>query len=277
MYETFYGLKQKPFTLLPDPEFILPTHQHRTAMMMLEYALFNGAPFCVITGEIGTGKSVLVRNLLDRLENGITAGLITNTQASIGELLQWVLMAFNLDYVGKAKVELYQVLVNFIKSEYANNRRTVLIVDEAQNLGGQILEELRMLSNINAGKDQLLQMILVGQHQLRELLRQPQLEQFAQRIVVNYHLEPLTEEETETYIYHRLGVAGAENCRLFTEEACKSIYSYSGGVPRLINMLCDLALVYGYAEEASRIGVEIVHSVARDRLKHGIAPLKKKS
>ena len=276
MYESFYGLKQKPFTLLPDPEFILPTHQHRTAMMMLEYALFNGAPFCVITGEVGTGKSVLVRNLLNHLEHGITAGLITNTQASIAELLQWVLMAFNLDFKGKTKVELYQTLVNFINTEYANNRRTVLIVDEAQNLGLQTLEELRMLSNINAGKNQLLQMMLVGQHQLRELLRKPELEQFAQRIVVNYHLEPLTKEETENYIHHRLRVAGAENIRLFSESACGSVYEYSGGVPRLINMLCDLALVYGYAEEAELIGAEHIHSVAQDRLKHGIAPLKKK-
>lgn len=274
MYEIFYGLKINPFALSPDPDFILSTKKHRTAMILLEYATLKGAPFCVLTGEIGTGKTTLIQNLVNQLERNITVGLITNTHSSIGELLQWVLMSFKLPYQGKEKVALYQTLVDFLRQEYEKNRHTVLIIDEAQNLGLETLEELRMLSNINLGKEQILQIILIGQPGLRELLKDPKLEQFAQRIAIDYHLEPLTQEETETYIHHRLKVAGAEKPAIFTPSACNAVYQYSGGVPRLINLLCDLALVYGFAEDAETIEADIIHAVARDRQQCGLLPLK---
>jgi len=166
---------------------------------------------------------------------------------------------------------MYRRFIDFIIDEYAHNRRVVLIVDEAQNMAAETLEELRMLSNVNADKDQALQVILVGQRELRDTLRRPDLIQFAQRISVDYHLEPLSEEETVCYIRHRLEVAGG-NPLLFEEDACRAVYRYSNGVPRLINLLCDTALVYGYAEQHERIGTTLVTDVAREKQQGGIFP-----
>jgi len=273
MYKAFYGLSLNPFTVLPDPEFILPTRQHRMAMIMLESALMNGAPFFVLTGEIGTGKSTLVQNLLSSEERGITFGVINNGQASIGELLQWVLLAFKLPFTGKGKVEMYEILVDFVRQEFAQYRRVVLVIDEAHNLDLATLEELRMLSNINVGKQQMLQMILVGQSQLKDKLRQPELEQFAQRVVFDFHLTALSLDDSKTYIMHSLRVAGAEKLTIFTDAACESIHLYSGGIPRLINMICDMAMVYGFAEEQKVIGSKLVQAVAQDRQANGVIPL----
>ena len=216
---------------------------------MLQYGLSNQAGFTVITGGIGCGKTTLLRHLLDEIDDDVTVGLISNTQQNVGHLLQWVLMAFGLDYRGKSKVELYEAFHDFLIDEYAANRRTVLIIDEAQNLSADVLEEFRMLSNINADKDQVIQMILVGQPQLRELLRRPELEQFAQRIAADYHLTELSREETAEYIHFRTRTAGVER-PMFDKGATDLIYRYTRGVPRLINTLCDTALVYGFAEEA---------------------------
>ena len=237
MYEHFYGLREKPFSLLPDPEFLYPSHKHRMAMTLLEYGLSNQTSFSVITGGIGTGKTTLIRHLLNQIGRDITVGLITNTHRSFGDLLQWVLMAFNLEYAGKDKIALYQIFIDFLIREYARNRRTILIVDEAQNMSPETLEELRMLSNINTGKDQVLQVFLVGQPGLRDTLRRPDLEQFAQRIAVDYHLEGLNAAETREYIRHRIIIAGGDP-DLFEDAACEAIYRHSGGVPRLINLLC---------------------------------------
>jgi len=275
MYEAFFGLREKPFSLLPDPSFILATKKHRMAMALLEYTLMNGAPFCVITGEIGTGKTTLVQHLLNHMEGVFTAGVITNTHASIGELLQWVLMAFGLDYRNKSKTEMYQVLIEFLEHQHQSQRRTLLIVDEAQNLDTQTLEELRMLSNINVGQRQILQMILVGQPQLRELLKDPSLEQFAQRIALCYHLEPLSWDETHEYVKHRLEVAGATE-PIFTAEAILEIHRHSGGVPRLINILCDLSLLYAYVEESRKVTDHYVNEAIRMESSSGLLPLKKK-
>lgn len=208
MYEAFFGFKEKPFSLLPDPSFLYLGKRHSMALTMLQYGLMNQAGFTVIAGEIGCGKTTLIRHLLNNIDQDVTVGLISNTQREIGELLQWVLFAFNLEYRDKAKVELYETFVNFIIAEYSKNRRTVLIIDEAQNMASQTLEELRMLSNINADKHQVLQLILVGQPELRETLRRPELVQFAQRIAVDYYLNHLDLEETREYIYHRIKVAG---------------------------------------------------------------------
>jgi len=201
-----------------------------------------------------------------------TVGLISNTHRSFGELLQWVLLAFNLEHRDMDKVEMYRRFVDFIIDEYAHNRRTVLIIDEAQNMEAETLEELRMLSNINADKDQALQVILVGQRELRDTLRRPDLVQFAQRISVDYHLEPLSEEDTAGYIRHRLEVAGGSP-DLFTPAACKAVYHFTNGVPRLINLLCDTALVYGYAEQKQRIDARLIADVAREKQQGGIFPV----
>jgi len=273
MYEKFYGLRGKPFSLLPDPEFLYLSDKHRMALTLLEYGLWNQASFSVITGEIGAGKTTLIRHLLNQLDSDIVVGLISNTHSSFGELLEWILLAFNIDYSGKDKVGMYKAFVDFLIHEYASNRRAILIIDEAQNMSHQALEELRMLSNVNAEKDQVLQVILVGQPGLREHLRDPSLEQFAQRIAVDYHLGTLSLEETRNYIHHRIEVAGGDP-ELFTDEACEVIFQHSGGTPRLINILCDTTLVYGYAEQSTRIDVRLVSDVARDKQAGSILPLR---
>jgi type II secretory pathway predicted ATPase ExeA len=272
MYEVFYNLREKPFTLLPDPGFLYLSNRHRMALTMLEYGLMNQAGFTVISGDIGAGKTTLIRHLLNNMDQEHTVGLISNTHRSFGELLQWVLLAFNLEHRDMDKVEMYQRFVDFIIEEYAHNRRTVLIIDEAQNMGAETLEELRMLSNINADKDQALQVILVGQRELRETLRRPDLVQFAQRISVDYHLEPLSETDTAGYIQHRLQIAGGSPDS-FTPAACKAVFHFTNGVPRLINLLCDTALVYGYAEQKPRIDARLVADVAREKQQGGIFPV----
>jgi general secretion pathway protein A len=273
MYESFYGFKEKPFSLLPDPAFLYLSEKHRMALTMLQYGIMNQAGFTVITGEIGSGKTTLIRQVLDEADEDVTIGLVSNTHRHFGELLQWVLLAYGLDYREKRKVELYQTLADFIVREYSQYRRTVLIIDEAQNLSAEALEELRMLSNINADKDQVLQLILVGQPGLRHTLRRPELHQFAQRIAVDYNLRGLNLEETWNYIRHRLKVAGA-NPNLFDTKACAAVYYYTGGTPRLINVLCDTALVYGYAEQKRAIDAEIVCEVVREKARGGIFPIR---
>lgn len=276
MYEAFYGFREKPFSIIPDPGFLYFSPKHRMAFDLLEYGLMNQAGFNVITGEIGTGKTTLIRHLLSQMGPDVTVGLISNTHQSFGELLQWILFAFNLEYRGKEKVEMFHTFLDFLVQQYGQNKRAVLIVDEAQNMAADTLEELRMLSNVNADKDQVLQVILVGQAGLRDTLRRPDLEQFAQRIAVDYHLEALNQDETRTYIRHRINVAGVDNPGLFDDAACDAVYQHSQGVPRLINLLCDTALVYGFAEQKAKIDAQIVNDVAADKQKGGIFPVQEK-
>ncbi|MGD8854659.1 MAG: AAA family ATPase, partial [Gammaproteobacteria bacterium] len=257
MYESFYGFREKPFSLLPDSGFLYLSSKHRMALTLLEYGLMNQAGFTVISGDIGTGKTTLIRELLNQIDPQIKVGLISNTHRTFGDLMQWIALAFDLPHQGKDKVTLYRDFMEFIIRQYGQGRRTVLIVDEAQNMSPETLEELRMLSNVNADKDQVLQIILVGQRELRATLRRPDLIQFAQRIGVDYHLEPLNEEETRDYIRHRCRTAGGAP-DLFTDQACQQIHAATGGVPRLINMLCDTALVYGYAEQREKIDAALV-------------------
>ncbi|MGD2053149.1 MAG: AAA family ATPase [Gammaproteobacteria bacterium] len=272
MYESFYGLTTKPFSLLPDPEFLYLGKKHKVALALLEYALMNNAGFCVITGEIGAGKTTLLRRLLGSIEENITVGMITNTHQSFGELLDWVLSAFGIHQSGLSKVEMHQRLVDFLLEQYASNKTTLLIVDEAQNMPAATLEELRMLSNINSEKDLVLQVILAGQPGLKDTLRKPELKQFAQRISVDYHLDALNQAEACSYIQHRLVTAGATD-DIFTPAACRLIHQYSGGVPRLINLLCDTALVYGFADQQKLIDVDLVEEMVRERMENSILPL----
>ncbi len=271
MYESFYGLTEKPFTLLPDPDYLYLSQKHQRALTLLEYSMMNQAGFSVICGDTGAGKTTLIRRLLVGLGDDTKVGLITNTHHAFGELLNWVLMAFGLDGEGQSKAQMHQMFIRFLIEQYAQKKHTVLIVDEAQNMNADTLEELRMLSNINADKDQVLQVILAGQPALRETLRQPELMQFAQRIAVDYYLESLSIEETNAYIHHRLKVAGTE-ASIFTEAACEAIYKYSGGTPRLINLLCDTALVYGFAEQNKTIGEQLIHDVVSEQHSNSIIP-----
>jgi general secretion pathway protein A len=264
MYENFYGFKEKPFSLLPDPEFLYLSAKHSSAFSVLEYGMTGQAGFTVISGEVGSGKTTLVRSFIKQVGPEATVGLISNTPSSFGELLRWILYAFDLDYQGKETVELHEAFVQFLIAQYAIGRRCVLIIDEAQNLDIETLEELRMLSNVNSSKDLLLQVILVGQPELAETLSRPDMQQFAQRISISYHLKALTLEETHAYIRHRLAVAGGD-ATIFTDDACDALYILSQGVPRLINGLCDISLVYGFGEEMPQVDLETVLAVMEDR------------
>lgn len=274
MYEAFYGFREKPFSLLPDAGFLYLSKKHRMAQAMLEYGLMNQAGFTVITGEIGSGKTTLLRHMLGQIdfESNLTVGLVSNTHRSFGELLQWVLLAFKLEYQNKEKVALYQTFADFMTKEYNRGHRTVLIIDEAQNLSLEALEELRMLSNINADKDQVLQLVLVGQPGLRDMLREPELEQFAQRIAIDYHLDRLDLQETCEYIRHRTVIAGGSP-NLFETAACVAVHFFTHGTPRLINVLCDTALVCGFGEQKEQIDVDLIHDVVRDKTLGGILPV----
>lgn len=272
MYESFYGLRERPFTILPDPSFLYFGRAHSLAYAMLEYGLASPGGFTVITGDIGCGKTTLIRHLLGRLGPEIRAGLISNAQEGSGELLRWVLLAFGIDYRGGDAVELFDRLDRFLIEEYARGRRTVLIVDESQNLPPHRLEELRMLSNVNTDKDQLLQLVLVGQPQLRALLRRPDLLQFSQRVTADYHIDPLPAGESARYIAHRLNVAGRRE-PLFTADACALIHDVARGVPRVMNVLADAALVYGYAEGAPVVSAALVASVVDDKARAGSVQL----
>ena len=269
MYEKFHGFKEKPFSLLPDPSFLYMTRGHSMALTMLEYSLTNeSAGICVISGEIGSGKTTLIRKLLSNMEAQFITGLLTNTHSDFGSLLQWVSMTFGLDYKNMESVELYENFVNFAIEQYANGKRTVLIIDEAQNLSYKALEELRMLSNINADKNQVLQLIMVGQPELRETFKIQQLEQLNQRVTVSYHLSNLNQLEGSDYIRHRLEAAGGDP-DLFSDSACKAIWYHSRGVPRIINTLCDTALVYAFAEQKNRIDISLVNEIIHDRKESG--------
>ncbi len=272
MYESFYGFSEKPFSILPDPSFLYLGKHHSLAFSMLEYGLLSQAGFTVITGEVGSGKTTLIRHLLTQIGDDITVGLLSNTPREIGELLQWVLLCFEQDYQKQSKVALFDAFSRFLIDQYANKRRTVLIVDEAQNLSAEVLEELRMLSNINADKHQVLQLILVGQPELREKLRRRELRQFSQRVSVDYHLKALNRDEVHAYIMHRTRHAGRAE-PVFSEAAMDLVFEGSGGIPRVINVICDTALVYGFADQQPMITEEQVNSVLEDKRETGLIPL----
>jgi type II secretory pathway predicted ATPase ExeA len=271
MYEKFYGLREKPFSILPDPDLIYWGHNHLLAFAMLEFGVTNSAGFTVITGEVGSGKTTLLRFLLRRLDPKIAVGLISNTPRGTDGLLQWVMMSLNQPYEDSYPV-LFQKFHQFLRNEYSKGRRTILIVDEAHNLGLDALEELRMLLNINADKHQFLQIMLVGQPQLKDMLRAPQLLQFAQRVSSDYHLRPLKAEDVKKYINYRLSAVGSR-FELFSDEACKVIAEASLGIPRTINILCDTALVYGFATSARQIGSDLITQVIADKKEFGVLPL----
>lgn len=266
MYESFYGLNRPPFSHIPDPDYLYLSPQHRRALSVLQYALMTRAGFCVITGNVGAGKTTLVRSLLKSLHGEVEVGLVSNTQVeSFEELMRWILLAFDLDYRGKDKVEMYDDFVRYLIERFQANRPVTLIIDEAQHLGLENLEQLRMLSNVNTEKGQILQTILVGQAELWDLLRRRELQQFTQRISYDYFLGPLESGElTRAYVEHRLQCAGAK-AAIFDDDSFELIWSGTGGVPRLINLVCDTALVYGYAEERATISRAAVEQVLVDK------------
>ena len=272
MYKKFYHLHAKPFALLPDSDFLYLGATHRAAYSLLEYGLLNEAPFMVLTGDPGMGKTSLLQKVIAEHRDHYSIGFITNARYDVDYLLPWILLALGLNHKQLDPVEAHHLFAEFLSQEAAGNRRVVLIMDEAQNLGVKLLEELRLLSNMNQDKTLQLQIILSGQPDLHSLLRRIDMTQFAQRVVVDYHLQPFTEEEVAQYIGHRLHLAGATGS-LFTGPACSLAYRLSQGNPRLINQVCEMALTYGFAEQASRITAKLLAQAALDRRKNRILPL----
>ena len=272
MYESFYNLRTKPFALLPDSDFLYPGSTHRAAYSILEYGLLNEAPFLVLTGEPGMGKTSLLQKLMSEHGAKHSIGLVTNARYDIDHLLPWILLSLGLSQKQLDPVEAYHLFSGFLIQESKQHRRVILIVDEAQSLGAELLEELRLLSNLNDGNTLKLQIILSGQPDLHTLLQRIDMTQFAQRIVVDYHLEPLSEAETGHCIRHRLKIAGGHPS-LFTNKACALVHRLTRGTPRLINQVCDVALTYGFAEQARVITSKLVAQAAFDRSKGGILPL----
>jgi len=273
MYLAHFGLKEKPFSINPDPDFLYFSSKHKAALAMLEYGVFEQSGITVITGEVGAGKTTLIRHLLRRIPyDELTVGLISNVHQSLGALLQWVALALDLDvdleHVGN--LQTFRRVQDYLVQEYAAGRRVVLIIDEAQNMDRTNLEELRMLTNINADKDQLLQIVLVGQPQLFSLLADESMTQIAQRVTAEYHLKPLDRSETDGYIRSRLQMAGSANQNLFTSQAMGVIYYFSGGIPRLINTLCDHALVLGYAGNMHYVDFSTALETVRDKRIGGV-------
>jgi len=271
MYEAYYGFKEKPFTTLPDPDFLYLSSKHELAFIYLEYGLSAHAGFIVLTGEIGSGKATLLNYLIEKLDTRTTSvAFIFNTNVNPYDFLVAVAHEWGIEGMPTEKAMLYDMLTSFLLAQYAKKIRPILIIDEAQNLPFETLEEVRMLSNLNDGKKPLLHIILSGQPNLIHRLNNPRLEQLRQRVVVHYHIEPLNLQETQQYIEHRLKKAAAKDLGIFTQDAIARIYEYSGGIPRIINLLCDLALVYGYAEQIRPLGAPIVDMVVQDRKRMGL-------
>lgn len=270
MYESFYGLRERPFMTLPDPDFLYWSDNHIMAFTMLRYGVMTRAPITVITGEVGAGKTTLLRKLLRELPEDVTVGLVSNMQEGRGELLHWVLMALDQPFdANEPYVALFKRFQDFVIDCYARRRRVILIIDEAQNLGVKCLEELRMLSNINSEKDELLQLILVGQPELRDLISRPELRQFSQRISSDFNLAPLSKAETVKYIRRRLAIAGATT-DIFPTRTCELIHDATSGTPRLVNILCDFCLLYGYSAESPTIGEDLLNEFLESAKARGI-------
>ncbi len=275
MYEKFFNFKEKPFSIIPDATYFFQSRQHRLALAQLEYGLMNRVGFIVISGDIGTGKTTLIRTLLAGLDTDIEVASIFNTTVDPAEFLDLVLREFGIEPGPGNRSDKLSRLRNHLVKLHEEGRKSLLIVDESQNLSIETLEEVRLLSNMEMDKEYLLHIVLVGQTELREKLLHPALSQLAQRIAVHYNLAPLNEEETEQYIMYRLRVASEneEPGVVFAREAVKAIYEHTNGIPRLINVLCDLCLVYAYADELRGINAHVVEEVVKNQEASGFSSL----
>jgi len=275
MYKAFHGFREKPFNLVPNPSYLFLSESHSAALTFLVYGLTEKVGFVMLTGEIGIGKTTLIRYLLNQIESDMDVAVIFNTNVLTDDLIRLILSEFEIEHADDiSKSRALEILYEFLIERYAAGRKVLLIIDEAQNLSEAVLEEIRMLSNLQTDEDMLMQIMIVGQPELRKKIVDPRLEQFAQRIAVSYHLSAMNRDETGQYIAHRLEKAGG-NPDLFTRDAVDKIFEVSCGIPRTINLLCDGCLVYTYAEGQHTIDDQIVEQVIED--KGGIGIITRKS
>jgi general secretion pathway protein A len=271
MYEDYYGFVEKPFSLTPDPKYLYKSESHANALELLHYAIRRREGFMVVTGDIGTGKTTLCRALLEQLDRKTFTALILNPFLAEDDLLGLILQDFGVvsreemrrgRLAGVSRQELIDTLNDFLLSLLPLGATALLIIDEAQNLPRAVLEHIRILSNLETNKEKLLQIVLVGQMNLRDVLRSPDLRQLDQRVSVRYSLEPLTRDETAAYVAHRLAIAGGGSAVSFTPKALQVVHRCTAGIPRVINLVCDRALLGAYSERAQRVTPEMVHKGA---------------
>jgi len=265
MYEKFYEFSEKPFNTTPDSKFFFPSPKHTEALNSLIYAITERKGFVVVTGEIGAGKTTVCRTLLNKLELNTKVATITNTHLTCKELIAEILDELEVEYKPGTKQRLLSQLNVYLIKQLAADINVVLIIDEAQNLTPTVLEEVRMLSNLETEKEKLIQIILIGQPQLKAKLENIRLAQFKQRIAVYYHIDALNRDETQDYILHRLKLVSSNGLDVFTPRAMDLIYAHSRGIPRLINLICDSALLSGYIYDTSKITEKIISEVAKER------------
>lgn len=268
MYQAFYNLNEAPFSIQPDPEFLYFGRRHAYAYAMMEHCIRDKSNFVVISGEIGCGKTTLVRHFLNNWDANLTIGLVNNTSRDIVDFLEWIMLAFGLPYEGYSRAELAEIFNRFLIKENGTGKSVLLIVDEAQNISLEALESLRTLLSINADKFKFLQIMLIGQPELKSMLSQLELTHFSKRIAVNFHITPFEEAEVQKYIQHRLKIAGRE-APLFTAGACEKIGMLSKGIPRRINVLCNAVLLHGVYADAEQIDVELIEEVLREKAEFG--------
>jgi general secretion pathway protein A len=272
MYERFYNLRERPFALSPDPAYLYRSRVHGEALDAIRYGVESRAGFIVVTGEIGAGKTTLLQTLLQRLDDRTIVARVVNTTLDPRELLEAIMLDFGLETAGKSKPAMLRDLGAFLVQQRSEGRRPLLVIDEAQNLSPHALEEVRLLSNLETEKSKLLQILLAGQPNLRDAIASPELEQFRQRVAVSYHLMPLDAADTAAYINYRLERAAIGAPLRLPPDAAALVHRRSQGVPRIINVICDAALVFGYAEERHQIDLPLVQEVLVELETTGILP-----
>lgn len=268
MYESHFSFTYKPFELVPNPDFIFLSSTHRKAITYLDYGIKEKAGFILLTGEVGSGKTTIIRNLIKNAAGSMRISRVNNTRVSSEELIALINEDFGLETEGKTRARLLSDLNTFLIEQYAENIHPILLIDEAQNLSAELLEEIRLLSNLETDRLKLLQIILVGQPELKKTLMRPELRQLRQRININYHIASLSVDETGEYIKHRLTVAGNPDAIRLDDEVLRIIYQFSRGIPRLINILCDFVLLAAFVEGAATAAADTVREVARDLESH---------
>ena len=264
MYTDFFDLSAKPFELLPNPKFLYLSKGHRKALSYLQYGVQERAGFSLLTGEVGSGKTTLLRDIINKISSEMALAMVFNTKVDGRQLIALINDDFGLKTEGKDKVQLLNELNDFLLKENAGGRQAVIIIDEAQNLSEEALEEVRLLSNLEADSFKLVQIILVGQPELKQIIARSSLRQLRQRISISCHLNPLNREEVEEYILHRLGTVGKRDCVNFEEGVFDAIYRFSGGTPRLINLICDYLMLSAFVEETRSIDMDMVNDAVNE-------------